>query len=178
MKTIVEQKFCLRREGLARREQIPPFRRKEAARHLWDFVVHHIPKGLVLSYVPFRAELDVHAINIWLAQQKRVLFPKIQGLDLIPVAFSFAETQRLSSPKDLDAVKGEAVDARCITAALVPAVVFDQNKFRLGYGGGYYDRFLMRYPYIWTVGVGFKEQQIVHLPREEHDIPLNMLYLT
>lgn len=178
MKNIVEQKRCLRREGLAKREQLSVQRRGEAARELMHFVMQTIPQGFVLSYIPFRSELDVRGINAWLAQENRLLLPKMQGMDIVPIALPFTKIESLYSPKDLNQIEGEEIEAQQIAAALIPAIVFDQNKFRLGYGGGYYDRFLSKYPYIWTIGVGFKEQLLAYLPREEYDVPLDQLYLT
>ncbi|AAF73519.1 5-formyltetrahydrofolate cyclo-ligase [Chlamydia muridarum str. Nigg] len=178
MDEILKQKSCLRHEGLAKRKQLSSKRREEASLSLMDFVQQTIPQGFVLSYIPFRSELDVRAINLWLAQENRLLLPKMQGNTIVPIEPSFAKIFHLSSPKDVNQMAGNEVGAHLVTTALVPAVVFDQEQFRLGYGGGYYDRFLARYPRIWTVGVGFKEQLIASLPRESHDIPLNTLYLT
>lgn len=178
MRTIPEQKNYWRREGLARRRQISSHRREEAALLLKNFVIQTFPQGFVLSYIPFRSELNVHAINVWLAQENRLLLPKIQGRTLVPVQTSLEELSRLSSPKDVNQLSGEEVAERFVATSLVPAVMFDRQGFRLGYGGGYYDRFLSKNPHIWTVGVGFKEQQIESLPREPHDIPLRCLYLT
>lgn len=56
--------------------------------------------------------------------------------------------------------------------ALVPAMAVDSQGYRLGYGAGYYDRFLASYPEITTVGVVFSEFVVDCLPTESHDLPL------
>ncbi len=65
--------------------------------------------------------------------------------------------------------------------SVVPLLAFDREGYRLGYGGGFYDRTitLMRSaprarPYI-AVGVGFAGQEVAHVPREPHDARLNWI---
>ncbi|MHC1717934.1 MAG: 5-formyltetrahydrofolate cyclo-ligase [Acidaminococcaceae bacterium] len=57
---------------------------------------------------------------------------------------------------------------------ITPAVVFDNDKYRVGYGAGYYDRFFASLKKdIIKIGVGFDEQLISEVPREPHDVRLN-----
>lgn len=57
---------------------------------------------------------------------------------------------------------------------ITPAVAFDTDKYRIGYGAGYYDRFFASLQKaIIKVGVGFDEQLIQEVPREPHDIQLD-----
>ncbi|MEG0620770.1 MAG: 5-formyltetrahydrofolate cyclo-ligase [Raoultibacter sp.] len=60
-----------------------------------------------------------------------------------------------------------------IGAVVVPLVAFDAHGGRLGYGGGNYDRFLPRLaPGTRIIGVAFAEQEVDHIPCENHDIAL------
>lgn len=61
--------------------------------------------------------------------------------------------------------------ADCI---LVPLLAFDNNNHRLGYGRGFYDRFLAQTPGI-TIGIAFAIQHVDNLPIEHHDRALNMV---
>jgi 5-formyltetrahydrofolate cyclo-ligase len=61
---------------------------------------------------------------------------------------------------------------------LIPCVGFDADRFRLGYGGGYYDRTLA----AWqaekkpvTIGIAFEAGKCDALPRESHDMPLDAI---
>ena len=56
---------------------------------------------------------------------------------------------------------------------LMPALAYDKKGSRLGYGGGYYDRYLEKYGdrISHTVMLVFKRQQISEIPVEEWDIP-------
>ena len=60
-----------------------------------------------------------------------------------------------------------------IDACVVPLVAFDAHRWRLGYGGGNYDRFLGELRDDTRVaGIAFAEQEIACVPREPHDLPL------
>jgi len=58
---------------------------------------------------------------------------------------------------------------------LVPLIAFDNNKFRLGFGKGYYDRYLKKFKNILTVGVAFSFQKYHKLPINDKDIKLNYI---
>lgn len=57
---------------------------------------------------------------------------------------------------------------------IVPAIAYDKNGYRLGYGKGYYDRFLKNNALI-SVGVCYNELIEDNLPRDEYDIPVNYI---
>lgn len=58
--------------------------------------------------------------------------------------------------------------------ALVPALAFSRNGHRLGYGKGFYDKFLVNFKGI-SAGFSYSELVLEELPHESHDIPLKML---
>ena len=62
---------------------------------------------------------------------------------------------------------------------LVPILAFDKDKYRLGYGKGFYDRYLYRYlkqfKNIMTVGVAFSFQKHHKLPVNQNDVKLNFI---
>lgn len=56
---------------------------------------------------------------------------------------------------------------------LVPCLAFDQDGYRLGYGGGFYDALLERLPEeILTLAIAFGCQEVTELPREPRDLPV------
>ena len=59
-----------------------------------------------------------------------------------------------------------------VDLVLVPGLAFDREGFRLGYGGGYYDRYLRDFPGS-SIGVAFSECITETLPRTIYDIPVN-----
>ena len=67
------------------------------------------------------------------------------------------------------------VDGGEIEAILVPAVAFDRRGYRVGYGGGYYDRFLPAAPQAVKIGVAFAAQIIGEVPVDAHDLPVDRI---
>lgn len=59
---------------------------------------------------------------------------------------------------------------------LVPVLAFDKNNYRLGWGGGWYDRFLADQPRALKIGAAYKNGHVENgLPREPGDIPLDKI---
>ena len=62
---------------------------------------------------------------------------------------------------------------------LVPVLAYDKNKYRLGYGKGFYDRYLNKYlkrfKNILTIGVAFSFQKYHKLPINQNDVKLDFI---
>ena len=61
-----------------------------------------------------------------------------------------------------------------IGAVLLPGLAFDQGGWRLGYGGGFYDRLLQDWP-VLTIGVTTRALWLPQLPHEAHDLPVDFV---
>ena len=62
---------------------------------------------------------------------------------------------------------------------LVPLVAFNKNKFRLGYGGGYYDRYIQKIKSIkkiLTIGMAFSFQEVKMIPINKNDQKLDLIF--
>jgi 5-formyltetrahydrofolate cyclo-ligase len=57
----------------------------------------------------------------------------------------------------------------------VPVLGFDRGRFRLGMGGGWYDRWLATQPRAYKIGLAYAWAEVENLPHEPHDIPLNQI---
>lgn len=57
--------------------------------------------------------------------------------------------------------------------ALAPLLAVDEEGYRLGYGGGYYDAYFAAHPALVRVGLCYEAQRTDRLPREAHDVPLH-----
>ena len=62
-----------------------------------------------------------------------------------------------------------------IDAVIVPAAVWGEDGYRVGYGGGYYDRFLLRVLSAVRIGFGLELQVVPAVPHEEQDLPVDVL---
>jgi 5-formyltetrahydrofolate cyclo-ligase len=58
---------------------------------------------------------------------------------------------------------------------IVPALGFDRHLHRIGYGGGYYDKFLATQPRAHKIGVCFETGKLEQIPTESHDIPMDTI---
>ena len=67
-------------------------------------------------------------------------------------------------------VEQQTVDPALVDVVIVPGSVFDRSGGRLGYGGGYYDRFLAgAAPRAVRIGLAFEQQLVARVPLEPHD---------
>ena len=62
-----------------------------------------------------------------------------------------------------------------VDVALVPCVAFDAEGYRIGHGGGFYDRFLAAYPAVEAVGLAFECQRVPSCLPQPWDVPLDVL---
>ena len=61
-----------------------------------------------------------------------------------------------------------------ISCIIVPGVVFDQDGYRIGYGGGYYDRYLSQFKGK-TMSIAFEIQLVEKIPTESYDLPVDLI---
>ena len=62
-----------------------------------------------------------------------------------------------------------------IEAVVIPMLAFDAEGNRLGYGAGYYDRFLCRYPHPQKIGIAFSCQQAESIPTDQNDVKMDWI---
>jgi 5-formyltetrahydrofolate cyclo-ligase len=78
--------------------------------------------------------------------------------------------------REPDRRKVPQVDPKEIDIVLVPGVAYDLNRFRIGYGAGYYDRFLRTVrPGCFMAGLAFDLQIVDHIPSEGHDMQMDAI---
>ncbi len=144
--------------------------------HLERFLRANITEGWVVAFDPMPDEVDVRLIVD--AEQPAADFALTrtpsEGRDLtVHPASEPLERHRYGYRQPV-AGSIEVPDVE-ISAVLVPALAFDHRGHRLGFGAGYYDRFLARLdPSVLRIGVsdGFL---VSELPIEPHDVPMTHL---
>jgi 5-formyltetrahydrofolate cyclo-ligase len=62
-----------------------------------------------------------------------------------------------------------------VEVVVIPMLAFDAEGNRLGYGAGYYDRFLCRYPHPKKIGIAFSCQQAGRIPADENDVKMDYI---
>ncbi len=62
-----------------------------------------------------------------------------------------------------------------VQAVVIPMLAFDAEGNRLGYGAGYYDRFLCRYPHLQKIGIAFSCQRAESIPADDNDVKMDYI---
>lgn len=126
-------------------------------------------------YYPLGKEAGLVPFIQWLFDQgKRVAFPRVDGdeMDFYEVC-SFDELEE-GSFHIMEPAKGEKVfwkDA----VVLVPGLVFDRAGNRIGYGRGYYDRYLRQHPVKKKIGVAYQNQIEEEIQAQEWDVQMDLV---
>lgn len=131
----------------------------------------------VLCYISTEIEVDtVCFVNDLLSAGKAVYAPRCSGKEMKFIRFSdFSELKAgaygILEPDGTEefSVFEQSSGSLCI----VPALSFSRDGFRLGYGGGYYDRFLKDYGGL-SAGICYGDF-IGYVPRESFDVPVQIL---
>jgi 5-formyltetrahydrofolate cyclo-ligase len=132
------------------------------------------PNAIVAGYHAHRDEADPGLLLQALARTgARVAFPRViakhQGLE-----FHLVPDGEILSPGSYGIHEPLAHWPRVVPdILLVPLLAFDDQGYRLGYGGGYYDRTLAMMRGARAIGIAYAGQQMDFLPHDAHDYPLN-----
>lgn len=132
---------------------------------------------VLLAYVPFRGEVDIEEVlRNWTGAGRRLLLPATdwERCEICPVeVLHYPEDLRLGRYGILEpAAENHNVQPELeqIDLVLVPGVAFDEKGFRLGYGQGFYDRFLSRLPdQVKVIGLAYEFQVVDTVFPEPHD---------
>ena len=129
----------------------------------------------ILCYAPLEGEIDLLGLmEQALAEGKRLFLPKVldrQGR----MAFGPVDFLRDLVPGPFGLLEPEHAEENCFSAsalAVVPALVIGRDLYRIGYGKGYYDRFLRTFEGR-TVGVVLKQCLLDSVPHGETDVRLD-----
>ena len=183
MTTLAEQKRVQRRRAAARREVLHHGAKDGAGLAALAHFRRHIGlrgRGALSAYLPVRTEFDVMPIlRGALAQGRPTCLPVVLGRGR-PLVF------RRWSPGDplaegafgiaIPPPEAETLDPEIM---LIPMLAFDYEGYRLGYGGGFYDRTLAErrarpHPPL-AVGVAFAGQRADRVPRSAEDERLDWI---
>lgn len=135
---------------------------------------------VVMTYMSFGSEADTLALaRRVLADGKRLCVPvcEAETHTITPAAVTDLDGElRPGHYGILEPVHVEPVNIAEISLVVVPGLAFDREGYRVGYGGGYYDRFLPRLPH-GAVTAGFTYDACVTdcVPRDAYDMPVDMV---
>ena len=126
----------------------------------------------IMLFYPLKEEINL--LSLLNDKTKKFYLPKIDGNDLLCCPYDCEKDKLCISCFKTKEPETEAQNKTLIDLTVIPALGCDRNHYRLGYGGGFYDRFLK----------DFRGNKIVCLPSqlifdsvypEEHDIPVDLI---
>ena len=130
----------------------------------------------VAVYLATPDEIDLSPlISKLLASGTTLVAPRWNGesYDLARLSALDPESLRRGPMDVMEPADGDLADPRDVRAWIVPGLAFTADGYRLGYGGGWYDRLLSRAdPGAPRIGVAYPFQIVGSLPSEPHDIKL------
>ena len=157
-----------------RRGQAAPSDIEKDSRIIFNKVLQsneYIMASAVYTYVDYKNEVKTREFmeKAW-NDGKRVAVPRVKGKNM---EFYYIDSMNDLEPgsKGILEPKKEMEQANAADALVImPGVAYDVNLHRIGYGGGYYDRFMKENPWLYSMAVAFEFQVFDEIPTEEHDV--------
>jgi len=181
---MAEERTALRAHILNARDSVPAEERQRKSRAITERLLA-LPEfnasRSIFAYVSFRSEVEtLDLIAHCLKNGVTVSVPLTLPAEHLLLAHAITDMGRdlapgyCGIPEPLTTLP--LVDPASIEVVVVPGSVFDVHGGRLGYGGGYYDRFLQNAaPQALRIGLAFDLQIVEAVPLESHDQPLDYL---
>jgi 5-formyltetrahydrofolate cyclo-ligase len=170
----------LRKEIFKKRQQLSAEEYQAKSRVICDKLLQHpnVQKAnSVHIYYPINQEVDVRSLIEYLwSSNKKVVMPRAdfetkEMVNYFVISYGQLEETKygLMEPRTNSPLQIGSPDL-----VIVPGVAFSIDRYRLGYGGGFYDRWLAGVE-SFRLGVAFDLQIVTKLPVEIHDVRLNQI---
>ncbi|SDY71110.1 5-formyltetrahydrofolate cyclo-ligase [Proteiniborus ethanoligenes] len=177
------RKHEIRQEMIALRKQMS----KEQVEVLSEKIISTLTKlpifkesKSIMLYLSFDNEVDTFKlIQLCKDLGKNVIVPFCidDGKRIVPTEIKSVEKDLVKSSFGYLEPKAELVkpvSTESIDLIILPGLAFDRGCFRVGFGAGYYDRFLSKLCFtIPTIGLAYDYQILEYIATEEHDMPVD-----
>jgi 5-formyltetrahydrofolate cyclo-ligase len=133
------------------------------------------PDDVIASYQPMGSEVEIEELNKTLSKKYNFCLPCITSPDAPLIFRKWVAGEALIEGKYSifePSSKSVILNPDII---IVPLLAFDENKNRLGYGGGYYDRTLALYTNAKKIGLAYEAQKFEYIPSGKYDIKLDTI---
>lgn len=174
-----KEKKALREAMRQKRDSMMPEDIQNLSREIFQRLRAHIiyqEAPVIYSYASFRSEADTWDFNRHILSDGKILaLPKVLGKENIEFYRITSMDQLVQGYMGIWEPGPECLLVKGLAGLiLVPGLAFDSRLFRLGYGGGFYDRYLCGGDLI-SCGAAFEDQIIDRVPRESFDYPLDYI---
>ena len=130
----------------------------------------------IYGYLPYNQEVRTVPILARAMQDgKQVAVPKVYGESM---RFIYLEDLTQVAPSDMgipEPIWDEPIAEDPTALVLMPGLAFDKKGNRMGYGGGFYDKFLAAEPAHPTVALCYGFQMVKAIPTDDYDIPVDLV---
>lgn len=178
---VIKQKKDLRKEMLVKRTKLDVVYKKKYDSWICNELENIIDANnykVIHAYLPMGKEIDINPLLISLLQKNiTIVTPKTLPNRKLEnrVLTSLTDVEKgvfgTTHPSNTEEYTG------VFDLIIVPGLAFDNDNYRLGYGGGYYDNFLVHHLSINKIGIFYPVQEVEKVPLEAHDISLDNILL-
>ena len=183
MKIAIERER-VRTETLHRREVLTPEERTRLSQRIVDSTARWIQRegfGSVMLYLNMRSEVETTGLLEGLLNSgKQVCAPVVdtEQLELVPRQIRNLKTELVRHSYGM-----LEPNATCpifptehLQLIVVPGIAFDRNGYRLGYGKGFYDRFLTKCSHAVAIGLAYEIQLVEDTFPQTWDVPVQHIF--
>ena len=140
-------------------------------------LIQNIKNETIGTYINFRNELDTKKLNQYLIKQNiNIALPVIDFENQEMNFFKYDDNTELVKNKYCILEPKYQEQIIFPKKILIPLLGYSLNGQRLGYGGGYYDKYFAKHgEQVQKIGLGFTFQEVKDLPTEKHDVRLDWI---
>ncbi|MDP3765419.1 MAG: 5-formyltetrahydrofolate cyclo-ligase [Nanoarchaeota archaeon] len=172
MKNQLKELILKKRKSLPKEEIIE--KSKKIENNLFNLKQYKNSKTIVF-FVSFNSEVHTHEMIRKSLKNKTIIVPKVVHHKLEPSVIIDFDNLIQGKFGILEPIETMKIAYKNIDLVLVPGIVFDKEGHRIGYGFGYYDKFLAKVTKAIKVGMAFDFQVVEKIPKEMHDVPVDLV---
>ena len=136
-----------------------------------------LQKGIIGGYYPYNHEINIiHILEKLEKSHYKISLPKIEKkFKMNFFSWSYRDPLIINKYGIPEPISNKVLLPDIL---LVPLVAYDENKNRIGYGGGFYDRYIKRLrktKKVLTIGLAFSFQKVKKIPINDNDIKLDFI---
>lgn len=166
-KTIKDKRMCMPKEAVNRLSEV-------ITRELLTTEAYRCADTICL-YVSTKNEVDTtHIITSALYAGKKVAAPRVRGKEMDFVLFSSLDELAPGSFGVMEP-QGDNIITPEDALLIMPGVAFDLECNRIGYGGGYYDKYLAEHKALYSIALAYEIQMVDKLEPEGFDVKPDMI---